>query len=90
MRHFHCPQLSWLEQYQRYLPIAQAIARLLANGPGYSIGELTRAEGYAGVDGPLALMADGQVRRGLAVFRVQRGGAQLAEPAPSNFGAPGF
>ena len=69
---------------------AAAIARLLANGPGYSIGELTRAEGYAGVDGPLALMADGQVRRGLAVFRVQRGGAQLAEPAPSNFGAPGF
>ena len=36
------------------------------------------------------IFADGQVRRGLAVFRVQRGGAQLAEPAPSNFGAPGF
>ena len=69
---------------------AAAIARLLAAGSGYSIGELTRPEGYAGVDGPMALLADGQVRRGLAVFRVQRGGAQLAEPAPSNAGAPGF
>lgn len=67
-----------------------AIARLLSAGPSYSIGELTRPEGYAGVDGPLALLTDGQVRRGLAVFRVQRDGAQLAEPAPSTFNAPGF
>ncbi len=67
-----------------------AIARLLAAGPDYSVGALTRPEGYAGVDGPLALLADGQVRRGLAVFRVQRGGSQLAEPAPSSFATPGF
>ncbi len=69
---------------------AAAIARLLAAGPGYSIGALTKPEGYAGVDGPLALLADGQVRRGLAVFRVQRGGAQMAEPAPTTFTSPGF
>ena len=54
---------------------AASIARVLAAGPGYSIGALTKPEGYAGVDGPLALLADGEVRRGLAVFRVERGGA---------------
>ncbi len=69
---------------------AAAIARVLAGGPGYAIGALTKPEGYAGVDGPLALLSDGEVRRGLAVFRVQRGGAQMAEPAPTSFAAPGF
>ena len=69
---------------------AASIARVLAAGPGYSIGALTKPEGYAGVDGPLALLADGEVRRGLAVFRVERGGAQMAEPAPTSFGSPGF
>lgn len=69
---------------------AASIARVLAAGPGYSIGALTKPEGYAGVDGPLALLADGGVRRGLAVFRIQRGGAQMAEPAPTSFTSPGF
>ena len=67
-----------------------AIARLLGAGPGYSIGALTKPEGFAGVDGPLALLTDGEVRRGLAVFRIQRGGAQIAEPAPTSFSSPGF
>lgn len=69
---------------------AASIARFLGGGPGYSIGALTKPEGFSGVDGPLALQTDGGVRRGLAVFRVQRGGAEMAEPAPSTFTSPGF
>ena len=69
---------------------AASIARLAAAGSGYSIDVLTKPEGYSGVDGPLALLPDGNVRRGLAVFRVQRGGPQMAEPAPTRFTATGF
>jgi ABC-type branched-subunit amino acid transport system substrate-binding protein len=53
---------------------AASIARVLA-GPGrISIAGLTQPAGFAGVDGWLGLLPDGQVRRGLAVFRVDRGG----------------
>jgi branched-chain amino acid transport system substrate-binding protein len=68
---------------------AAAIARLLAAGPGFSVAGLTAPSGFAGVDGPLALQSDGQVRRALAVFEVQRGGAQMVAPAPQSFAAPG-
>ena len=68
---------------------AASIARLLATGPGFSAGALTNPAGFSGVDGTIALLADGQVRRGLAVFEVQRGGAQMVAPAPQSFAAPG-
>lgn len=68
---------------------AASIARLLAGGPGFSVTSLTTPSGFSGVDGPLALLSDGQVRRGLAVFEVQRGGAQMVAPAPQSFAAPG-
>jgi hypothetical protein len=68
---------------------AAAIARVLATR-GYSIGALTQPNGFAGVDGWLALEPDGGVRRGLAVFQIQRGGgAQLLAPAPESPTAPG-
>jgi branched-chain amino acid transport system substrate-binding protein len=68
---------------------AAAIARVLA-GRGYSISALTQPNGFAGVDGWLALEADGEVRRGLAVFQIQRGGgAQMLAPAPESPTAPG-
>lgn len=68
---------------------AAAIARVLA-GHGYSVGALTQPNGFAGVDGWLALQPDGEVRRGLAVFRIQRGGgAQMLAPAPDSPTAPG-
>ena len=37
----------------------------------------------------VAGLARAYARRGLAVFEVQRGGAQMTEPAPSTPNAPG-
>jgi hypothetical protein len=48
------------------------------------VASLCRAEGYAGVDGVLALEPDGSVRRGLAVFEIQGGRPVMIEPAPAN------
>lgn len=70
---------------------AAAIARVLAtSGEGYSPAALGRPEGFAGVNGVLALLPDGRVRRGLAVFQIQRGGATLTDPAPDTLAAPGI
>jgi branched-chain amino acid transport system substrate-binding protein len=69
---------------------AAAIARVLAGNGGYSAGALAQPNGFSGVDGWLALQPDGQVRRGLAVFEIQRGGtSQLLAPAPTTPDAPG-
>jgi branched-chain amino acid transport system substrate-binding protein len=69
---------------------AAAIARVLAQGGGYSAAALCRPEGYAGVDGVMALLPDGTVRRGLALFEIQAGGPVMIEPAPDNLAAPGI
>lgn len=69
---------------------AAAIARVLAGHGGYSAGALAQPNGFAGVDGWLALQPDGQARRGLAVFQIQRGGtSQMLAPAPTTPDAPG-
>ena len=68
---------------------AAAIARVTAQSGGFSAGSLARPEGFAGVDGVLALQPDGSVRRGLALFEIQRGGAQMIEPSPDTLSAPG-
>ncbi len=68
---------------------AAAIARVLAAG-GYSVGALTQPNGFAGVDGWLDLQPDGEVRRGLAVFQIERGGgARMVAPAPESPTAQG-
>ena len=69
---------------------AAAIARVLAQSGGYSVADLCRPEGYAGVDGVLALLPDGTVRRGLALFEIQAGSPVMIEPAPDNLTAPGI
>ena len=51
---------------------AASIARVLSAQGRMSTGGLTQAAGFTGVDGWLGLMPDGQVRRGLALFRVDR------------------
>ncbi len=68
---------------------AAAIARVVASGGGFSPASLARPEGFSGVDGVLGLQPDGSVKRGLAVFEIQRGGAQMIEPAPDTLGTPG-
>jgi hypothetical protein len=68
---------------------AAAIGRVLAHEGSFSFASLCRGEGFAGVDGLLALQTDGSVRRGLALFQIERGGATIIEPAPVSAGSPG-
>lgn len=68
---------------------AAAIARVLAAEGGFSSAALTRPEGFAGVNGVLALQPDGHVRRALALFEIRRGGTEVVEPAPEAVGTPG-
>ena len=68
---------------------AAGIARSAATPAGFPPAALTRADGFAGADGLLALMPDGQVRRGLAIFEIDRSGAHVVQPAPQTLAAPG-
>ncbi len=68
---------------------AAAIARVLAQEGRFSTDSLTRSNGFAGADGPLALTADGHVHRGLAIFEIKRGGSGLVDKAPRTLAAPG-
>jgi branched-chain amino acid transport system substrate-binding protein len=68
---------------------AASIARVLGGRGGFSVGALTQPSGFVGVDGWLALLPDGQVRRALAVFDIERGGPQMVEPAPQSGNVPG-
>ena len=67
---------------------AAALARSLAQSGGYTVDALTRADGFAGVDGVFTLMPDGHVQRGLAIFQIQPGGgAKIVQPAPQTLGS---
>ncbi len=68
---------------------AASIARVMAQSGGISVASLTRPDGFAGVDGVLALQADGTVRRGLALFEVHGGGATMVAPSPTSLASPG-
>lgn len=68
---------------------AASIARALAGPQGLNVAALTQPEGFVGSDGLIAFAPDGQVRRGLAVFRIARGGPTMIEPAPQSLGVPG-
>jgi branched-chain amino acid transport system substrate-binding protein len=60
---------------------------LSQNPPGqrYSMPQLTRASGFAGVDGLFRLLPDGTCERGLAILEVRPGGPRVIDPAPSSF-----
>jgi ABC-type branched-subunit amino acid transport system substrate-binding protein len=68
---------------------AAGIARAVATPNGFSTTALTKPEGFAGADGLIGLLPDGTVRRGLAIFEVDRGGAHIVQPAPQTLAAPG-
>lgn len=68
---------------------AASIARVMPMLGGFSQANLTQPTGFSGADGVFLLQADGQVRRGLAVFEVQPGTHVIVSPAPAGFGAPG-
>ena len=54
-------------------------------GERYASAQLTRASGFAGVDGLFRLLPDGTCERGLAILEVREGGPQVIDPAPSSF-----
>jgi branched-chain amino acid transport system substrate-binding protein len=60
---------------------------LSQNAPGqrYDMGQLTRASGFAGVDGLFRLLPDGTCERGLAILEVREGGPVVIDKAPSSF-----
>ena len=68
---------------------AGAIARVLGSQGRMNAGGLTQPAGFVGADGWLGLSPDGRVRRGLAVFRVDRLRATKIGPAPNGETAPG-
>jgi hypothetical protein len=67
-----------------------AIAHVLAGENDFSTNALTRAEGFTGVDGAMALLPDGHVRRALAIFQINAGGgASIISQAPADVSQPG-
>ena len=60
-----------------------SIARVLAAQGRMNVGGLTQPAGFAGVDGLLTLLPDGQVRRSLSLFRVERRKVVKIADAPS-------
>ena len=72
-----------------FVEFMAADGAIVSTVKSYSIGALTQPSGFVGADGWFALLADGQVRRALAVFTVERGGPQMLEPAPQSGIAPG-
>jgi branched-chain amino acid transport system substrate-binding protein len=69
---------------------AASVARVILEAGGNSTALLTQPGGFIGTDGWFTLLPDGQVRRGLAVFRIERGGPALIDPAPQPSTAPGL
>jgi len=59
-----------------------AIARVVLGPQGADLNALTQPSGFIGTDGWLILLPDGHVQRGLAVFRIERAGPAMVDPAP--------
>lgn len=68
---------------------AAAVARSIAGPTGFPVESLLRPEGFAGADGVFVLGANGLVRRALALFEIDRGGAHVAQPAPQSLALNG-
>jgi branched-chain amino acid transport system substrate-binding protein len=65
-----------------------AIARIVLSAGGADMTALTQPSGFIGTDGWLILLPDGQVRRALAVFRIERAGPAMIDPAPQPSSTP--
>jgi branched-chain amino acid transport system substrate-binding protein len=66
---------------------AASVAKVIVGPAGSDLAILTQPGGFVGTDGWFTLLPDGQVHRGLAVFRVERGGPELIDPAPQSAAA---
>jgi branched-chain amino acid transport system substrate-binding protein len=69
---------------------AASVAKVILGPRGSDMAILTQPGGFVGTDGWFTLMPDGQVRRGLAVYRIEAGGPEMIDPAPQSAGAPGL
>lgn len=69
---------------------AASVARVALGQRGGDTNILTQPGGFVGSDGWFALQPDGKVQRGLAVFKIERGGPELADPAPQAAGSAGI
>jgi substrate-binding family protein len=67
-----------------------SIAKVILGSAGRNGPILTQPSGFVGIDGWFTLLPDGQVRRGLAVFRIERAGPELIDPAPQPSAYPGI
>jgi ABC-type branched-subunit amino acid transport system substrate-binding protein len=63
---------------------AVSLAIALAGQGRYTAAALTRAGGFAGIDGPYRLLPDGTTERALAILEVQKFGAAIVEAAPAS------
>lgn len=68
------------------------VISLSTNPPGkrFTEANLTRQNGFAGVDGLFRFRRDGRPERGLAVLEVHRYGNRVVDPAPSVFSGAQF
>lgn len=55
-------------------------------GQRFTVENITRPQGFAGVDGVVRFNADGLSERGLAILEVQKFGSSVVEAAPTSFG----
>lgn len=69
---------------------AASVAKVIMGPRGSDIAILTQPGGFVGTDGWFTLQPDGKVGRGLAVFKIERGGPQMIDPAPQSAAAPGL
>jgi branched-chain amino acid transport system substrate-binding protein len=69
---------------------AASVAKVSIGPGGAGTAILTQPGGFVGTDGWFTLLPDGRVRRGLAVFRVERAGPELIDPAPESAASPGL
>ena len=69
---------------------AASIARFVAEAGGPLLPLITQPDGFVGADGWIKFDPTGQVRRGLAVYRIERAGPVLMDPAPAPASGPGL
>ena len=70
-----------------YDATALAAALVKSQGPdALASSTLVNSSGFSGVDGAFRFRSDGGADRGLAVYKVQSGGATIVSPPPTSFG----
>lgn len=67
-----------------------SVANVVLRAKGSDLAMLTQPGGFIGTDGWFTLLPDGQVRRGLAVYKIGQESPDMIDPAPQSAGTPGL